>query len=85
MWVHAQADGTPVERWLKSYDLENFGPDGYQGVFAFTDNPREAMTFLDVRAVMAAWKMPSVTRPTRIDGKPNRPLTLFTISPQRLP
>jgi len=83
-------EGTAIEvferpRFLVSYDLEV--PDRMYGwgTVVLTSDPREAMTFPDAGAVMAAWKQRSTTMPTRPrDGKPNRPLTRYTISPVRL-
>jgi len=62
--------------YLKSYD-----PDGHGGLgdVHATDNLSEAMRFPDVASAMACWQQTSTVRPRRPDGKPNRPLTAFTI------
>jgi hypothetical protein len=38
------------------------------------------MRFADLAAAVACWKRQSTVRPLRPDGKPNRPLTAFTIT-----
>jgi hypothetical protein len=68
--------------WLAAYD-----PDAYEGggMVEGSDDPAEAMRFPDVMAAMEEWKRPSTVRPLRADGKPNRPLSAFTVQPKRLP
>jgi len=63
--------------------LESYDPDAYdgRGDAAFTGDPAKAKRFPDSRAAMTEWTRQSVVRPLREDGKPNRPLTAFTVSP----
>lgn len=63
--------------WLMSYD-----PDADDGVGRVIGTTRreEAMRFPNMGAAMALWKKTSSVRPLRPDGKPNRPLTAFTVS-----
>jgi len=38
------------------------------------------MTFGDARAAFECWQQVLRSRPVRPDGKPNRPLTAFTVA-----
>jgi len=84
-WV-MEISGTGTEVWpqpeyLKEYDNETH--DG-RGFAASTRDINEALKFDSLEAVLEAWKSVSKKRPLRADGKPNRPLSTFTISPRRL-
>lgn len=77
MWVVAnEISGDVVNGYLKSYDPHT--PDG-RGYFETTDSRDEAMKFADLVEFHECWTQVSNTRPTRPDGKPNRPLTAFTV------
>jgi hypothetical protein len=67
--------------WLLSYD-----PDGRRGMGSihFTDSVDEAKRYDSAHAVLEEWRRQSGVRPMRPDGKPNRPLTAYSISPQRV-
>lgn len=68
---------TPVDgAYLLAFDPN--GREG-RGVFVWTDEPEWAMKFETVGAAMDEWRRTSTTHPTRDDGKPNRPLTAFTL------
>lgn len=61
--------------------LENFDPEAGHGwgAAAFTSNLKDALVFPDFKA---AWELIGTRpkkRPTRPDGRPNRPLTAFTL------
>lgn len=62
--------------WLKEYDPD--GRDG-RGAVKATRNREEAMQFADAGEAMACWRRQSKVRPLRPDGKPNRPLTAFSV------
>jgi hypothetical protein len=66
--------------------LAGFWPDrhGGRGEITFTDDPNEARRFASFQAVMECWKTQSRVTPMRPDGKPNRPLTAFTITPKKI-
>jgi hypothetical protein len=66
-----------VGQYLRSFDVEAF--DG-QGDASFTWRRAKAMRFADIGAATEAWKTQSKTRPLREDGRPNRPLTAFSIT-----
>jgi hypothetical protein len=68
-------------RYLKSFDPEAF--DG-RGQVIMTDNLREALRFRTIEEVMALWNTQSATVPYRHDGKPNKPLTAFSVSPREV-
>ncbi len=51
----------------------------------WTRDPAEAMRFESSLVALECWRTQSVTRPVRGDGKPNRPLTKYSISPVLLP
>jgi hypothetical protein len=69
---------TPAEPgdYLVAFDPE---ARGGRGEALFSPDISEAMRFVDGMAAMTAWKMQSRTRPLRPDGKPNRPLTAYTV------
>jgi hypothetical protein len=71
-----------VDTWLQAYDPEF--ADGI-GKAVETTDPAKARTFPSFEAVMETWKTRSKTRPTRDDGRPNRPLTAYTIQPEKIP
>jgi hypothetical protein len=68
--------------YLKAFDVD--AHDGL-GSFESTADIEEALHFSDLGDVLEAWKRQSTVRPLRPDGKPNRPLTALTISPERAP
>jgi hypothetical protein len=62
--------------FVKAFDFE--GAEG-RGELHWTADRTEAMRFDGAGAALEFWKTQSVTVPLRPDGKPNRPLTAFTI------
>lgn len=81
LWI---LDGKTLDSgcWLESYDPD--GDDG-AGLIMGTNDAQDAKRFPDVGAALEEWKRPSTTRPLRLDGKPNRPLSAFTVQPRVLP
>lgn len=67
--------------YLKSSDVD--ANDGRGSIEAVHD-PRDAMRFKSLDQVFDYWRRQSNTVPFRPDGKPNRPLTAFNISPERM-
>lgn len=66
----------PVDgAYLKSWDIE---ADNGRGEAEFSYDVDQAYCFPSMEDAMAAWYQQSWSRPTRSDGKPNRPLTAFT-------
>lgn len=65
--------------WLKSCDVD--ARDG-RGHVDMTTDVAEAIEFPSFAAAMEYWRRPSAVRPVRPDGRPNRPLTAYTIEPR---
>lgn len=73
----------PIGQYLAAYDLD--ARDGH-GSETWTSEPARALHFADALAALAAWKSVSPTHPVRAsDGKPNRPLTAYTIELVKVP
>lgn len=77
--------GTPIGiatahdgRWLSFYDATR----GPHGRIESTSDPAKALRFADQEDAMVLWRKSNGLRP---DGRPNRPLTAFTISIEPLP
>ena len=66
--------------YLLTCDVEAY--DG-MGKVDTTEDRSKAMRFDDPGAAMTYWRRQSIVRPYRDDGKPNRPLTAFTIEIER--
>jgi len=65
--------------YLQKYDTSNPDEHGY-GRLSVTPDIRMAMKFVDLIEATTFWKQQSTSVPYRPDGKPNRPLTSFTIT-----
>lgn len=75
----------PVPMYLAEFDVDV--PDPYYGWGAvrLTDNLDEALVFDSLQSLMATWKTQSKTMPFRPrDGKPNRPLTRYSVQPMTI-
>ena len=79
MVMEAFADGRRFHPgvFLKSFD---FNANNGSGSWEFTRHIEEAMKFSNVEAGLRYWNTVCPSRPVRVDGKPNKPLTMFTIS-----
>lgn len=66
----------PAGSLLASYD-----PDGNAGAgdASWTLDPSRALVFNSPGAALELWRRRSTVRPLRPDGRPNRPLTAYTI------
>jgi hypothetical protein len=62
--------------------LESYNPDANdgRGDATFTDDPLRVKRFRSMVEAADEWKRVSTIRPVRDDGKPNRPLTVFTVT-----
>lgn len=78
MFVYATADGDQIGGWLASIDYD---ARSGRASASFTTHAREAMEFETPLDVLEAWTRQSSAHPLRDDGKPNRPLTAYSISP----
>jgi hypothetical protein len=66
--------------YLKSYDPEAHGG---AGEITLTDKPDHALQLADVAEAHMLWATIPKCLPLRPDGKPNRPLTAWTVSYER--
>jgi len=71
-----QHDHTCAGRFIRAYDVDAHGG---RGSVEFTTDPREAIRFASASLAMEAWRTQSKRVPLRDDGKPNRPLTAYTV------
>jgi len=85
--VECSSNGLPTPfdgLYVKEYDPERDGiaPGGRLMVchLVCTDNPSDALEFDSVSDAIAMWRRVCLREPTRPDGKPNRPLTHFSVS-----
>jgi hypothetical protein len=80
--VIGYADGRPASGYVARYD-----PDAHDGFgdVELSDDPARALRFVDFTAAHAAWVRQSRVRPLRSDGRPNRPLTAYTVAIELLP
>jgi hypothetical protein len=62
--------------YLKSFDPDAFSGRGYA---TWTPETSKAMRFVDTAEALAMYRRQSAVQPLRPDGKPNRPLTGYTI------
>ena len=62
--------------------VTEFDPDFRDGLGRVdsTKDINKAKAFPDATAAFSFWKTQSKVRPTREDGRPNRPLTAFTVT-----
>ena len=72
---------TDYSGYLRAYDAD--AHDGL-GSVQVTDDERKAMRFLSVGAAMALINSVPANRPIRDDGRPNRPLTAFSLVIERI-
>lgn len=78
LFVHGHVFGTSVNAFLKAYDPD---ANGGRGAIAFTSSREDAMHFNGFLEAMECWKQQSTVQPIRLDGKPNRPLTAYSVTP----
>lgn len=77
--IHSDAAGYPCE--VAGQYVESFSHDvnGWRGVGTFTADRRKAMQFITFDEAWEFWGRRSRGYPTRPDGKPNRPLTAYSV------
>jgi hypothetical protein len=73
--------GPPNSPQVQGLYLKSYDPDAYEGRgdAEGTDDIEEALTFKTPEEALEFWQQPSTVKPLREDGKPNRPLTTFSI------
>jgi hypothetical protein len=75
--IEGLASGNPCSvagEYVRDFSVH--GP-GQRGVVTTTNDPARAKLFADAGAAFKYWKQTHGTRP--YDGKPNRPLTAYTV------
>lgn len=78
--IIGRANGAPDPnegRFVKEFDPEFAGGMGYVVTTNYID---DAKFFEAADAAWRFWRQPSETRPLRADGKPNRPLTAYSVN-----
>ena len=73
---HATGGELPAGQYLSSYDADAVGDRGIK----MTTREADAMRFRTLEDALQCWKRQSRTRPWRPDGRPNRPLTAYTVT-----
>lgn len=73
------ADGSPSN--LDGTFVRSYSPDAFRGRGDVVTSKyiHKALLFDTKQEAMEFWRQPSTMHPTRPDGKPNRPLTAFTV------
>ena len=87
IWVHDLESSVGDGQWLVAYDPDG-GPahiDYPTGSFETDSDPAKALRFPDMVTAWKLWRTTSTRTPLRPDGRPNRPLTAFTIRVEKLP
>ena len=74
-----------VEAWLTEFDPDGGDLDYPTGSIGWDDDPAKALRFDSATEAMQLWRTVSSRTPTRPDGKPNRPLTAFTVAIKEVP
>lgn len=74
-----EAQDTDVFLWLAEADID--ANDGH-GCVVFTADRTRAKAFPSPTDAAAYWRTQSTVRPLRDDGRPNRPLTTFSMMTQ---
>jgi hypothetical protein len=85
--IIGMANGQPPTgfegEYIKRYSPERDGRDRYgrrmQCHIETTPDKSEARRYAGLQAAHAEWTRVSLREPTRPDGRPNRPLTAFTV------
>lgn len=80
--VGPNVNGKPLGRpdvpvYIRGADVE--AHEG-MGEVELTADPYRAKSFGSLESALAFWNQQSKVRPTREDGKPNRPLMAYTVS-----
>ena len=70
--------GSPPSRgdFLRAYDPDYMNGKGQAH---WTKSYHKALAFESTTEAVAVWRMQSIVKPLRADGKPNRPLTSCTL------
>lgn len=77
--MHGGPEMGPYLEWFDVNAKKGFGDDRW------TDDVSKALTFESFTDAATAWKTQSTKRPLRDDGEPNRPLTAYSVTIERVP
>jgi hypothetical protein len=78
----ARIEGKPVSGpYLEWFDVD---ANGGRGADRWTHDLGKAMRFPSFEAAMECWRAQSTHTPLRDDGKPNRPLTAYNVSIEKV-
>lgn len=69
--------GPTAPTWVREYSPDG---EGGRGRIRFTTERASAKRFASLQAALEEWRTVSKTHPIRPDGKPNRPLTAYTMT-----
>lgn len=73
---------THVGKYVSHYDPDGMLPDD---ILQSVENVQDAIHYKDFDAAADAWRRVSKKWPVRSDGKPNRPLTAYTVEIVKVP
>lgn len=83
-------DGRPTPfdgQYVVEYNPSREGIDPFGRPWGFhlvcTADPQQARVFADLAEFKELWAAVDQRNPVRLDGKPNRPLTAFTVATER--
>ena len=81
MVLHARVTIGHEEAFDPPMMLEGYSPEAHEGRghATYGRNPATAMKFATFLDAMELWQSVPRNRPVRPDGRPNRPLTSFTV------
>ena len=78
--IVARADGGTADPRIGCYVVESdVDAHGGRGELVVTEQIENAKSFENIADALAYWTKQSSVKPLRPDGKPNRPLTAFTV------
>jgi hypothetical protein len=69
-------DADPAGQYLRDWDLD---ANGGRGTSVWVPEIHKAAPFISLASAMEAWRAQCTSVPLRPDGKPNRPLTMYTV------
>lgn len=75
--LSVDAQDPDTGKYLESYDPDYL--DGL-GAWSWTSDRAKAVRFKGIADAFDTWKRRSSIRPTRSDGRPNRPLTAYSVT-----
>jgi hypothetical protein len=82
----ALAAAAAAGRLVRGAYLQSSDPDGHDGMGheVWTFDLAKAQQFATFSDAMACWMAQSRVRPIRSDGRPNRPMTAYSVQPEKI-